>query len=93
MFKKLLVAAASSMIALSAFAVGANRVENSVELKDGSTVHIFADGKMGMEDRFGRAVFMKPGHVMETKDGKKIVMVGNETGRVDRLPNKIQPAP
>jgi len=93
MFKELLVAAASSMIALSAFAVGANRAEKSVELKDGSTVHIFADGKMGMEDRFGRAVFMAPGHVMETKDGKKIAMNGNETGRVDRLPNKIQPAP
>ncbi len=93
MFKKLLVAAASSMIALSAFAVGANEVEKSIELKDGSTVHIFADGKMGMEDKFGRAVYMAPGHVMETKDGKKITMNGNETGRVDRLPNKSQPAP
>lgn len=93
MFKKLLVAAASSMIALSAFAVGANRAEKSVELKDGSTVHIFADGKMGMEDRFGRAVYMAPGHVMEAKDGKKIVMVGNEIGRVDQLLNKSQPAP
>ncbi|TAK72439.1 MAG: hypothetical protein EPO19_01820 [Betaproteobacteria bacterium] len=94
MFKKLLVAAASSMIALSAFAVGANdEVLNSIELKDGSTVHIFKDGKMGMEDRFGRAVYMAAGHVMETKDGKKITMNGNETGRVDRLPNKSQPAP
>lgn len=93
MFKKLLLAAASGTIALSAFAVGADRVANSVELKDGSTVHIFADGKMGMEDRFGRAVFMAPGHVMETKDGKKITMNGNEIARVDRLINKIQPAP
>lgn len=93
MFKKLLVAAASSTIALSAFAVGANQAEKSVELKDGSTVHIFADGKMGMEDRFGRAVYMAPGHVMETKDGKKITMNGNEIGRVDQLLNKSQPAP
>ena len=93
MFKKLLVTAASSMIALSAFAVDANKVEKSIELKDGLTVHIFADGKMGMEDRVGRAVYMAPGHVMETKDGKTITMNGNETGRVDRLPNKIQPAP
>ena len=93
MFKKLLVTAASSMIALSAFAVDANKVEKSIELKDGLTVHIFADGKMGMEDRVGRAVYMAPGHVMETKDGKKIVMNGNETGRVDRFPNKSQPAP
>ena len=93
MFKKLLVAAASSMIALSAFAVDANRVENSVELKDGSTVHIFADGKMGMENKFGRAISMEPGHVMETKDGKKIVMAGNEIWRVEQLLNKSQPAP
>lgn len=88
MFKKLLLAAATSTIALSAFAVDASRVEKSVELKDGSTVHIFADGKMGMEDNFGRAAYMEPGHAMEAKNGEKIVMVGNEVGRLDRLLNK-----
>jgi hypothetical protein len=42
---------------------------------------------MGMEDRFGRATHMAPGHVMETKDGKQIVMNGNQAARVDQLIN------
>ena len=88
MFKKLLIAAASSTIALSAFAVDASRVEKSVELKDGSTVHIFADGKMGMEDKFGRPGYMEPGHAMETKNGEKIVMIGNEVARLSPLLNQ-----
>ncbi len=91
MFKKLLVAAASSMIAVSAFAAYANQVEKSIQLKGGSTVHVFADGKMGMEDNFGRATYMEPGHVMETKDGKKIVMIGNEIARVDQMLGKNAP--
>ncbi len=85
MFTKILVAAASSMIALSAFAADANQVEKSIQLKDGSTVHVFADGKMGMENQFGRAVYMEPGHVMDTKDGKKIAMNGNEVARLNQL--------
>jgi hypothetical protein len=40
---------------------------------------------MGMEDKFGRATYMESGHVMETKDGKKIIMNGNEIWRVDEL--------
>lgn len=85
MFKKLLVAAASSMFALSAFALDATQVEKTIQLKDGSTVHIFAGGKMAMEDKFGRASHMAPGHAMETRDGKTIVMNGNEVARLDQL--------
>ncbi len=88
MFKKILVAAASSMIALSAFSVDANQVEKSIQLTDGSTVHIFADGKMGMENKIGHATDMKPGKVMETKDGKKIDMKGNEVERTHELLTK-----
>lgn len=88
MFKKILVAAASSMIAVSAFAVDANQVEKSIELKDGSTVYIFKDGKMGMEDKLGRAIAMRSGQVMETKDGKKIDMKGNEVERTHELLTK-----
>ncbi|MBI3524758.1 MAG: periplasmic Cu(I)/Cu(II)-binding protein CopK [Betaproteobacteria bacterium] len=87
MLKKIVVAA-GAMIALSAFAAGHNQAERSVELKDGSTVHIFNDGKMGMEDQFGRAAYMEPGHTMETRDGKKITMNGNEVWRVDALVNE-----
>jgi hypothetical protein len=37
----------------------ANAVQASVELRDGSTLHIFKDGKMAKEDAFGRAVYLK----------------------------------
>ena len=85
MFKKMLVVVAGSMVALSAFAVDASKVDKSIELKDGSTVYIFKDGKMGMEDKLGKVVSMKAGHVMETKDGQRIIMVGNELARLESI--------
>ena len=54
-------------------------------LKDGTAVYIFKDGKMAMEDKYGRPVRMKEGHVMETKDGQKVPMVGDEVARLDSL--------
>ncbi|MBK8318440.1 MAG: CopK family periplasmic copper-binding protein [Betaproteobacteria bacterium] len=40
----------------------------SIELKDGSTVYIFKDGKMGMEDKYGHATLrMKK----DTRDGNQ----------------------
>ncbi len=85
MFKKMLVVAASSMVVLSAFAVDASKVEKSVELKDGSTVYLFKDGKMAMEDKSGRVVRMKEGHVMDTKDGQRVIMIGDEVARLDSI--------
>ncbi|MFA7281238.1 MAG: periplasmic Cu(I)/Cu(II)-binding protein CopK [Sterolibacterium sp.] len=82
MFKKLLVLAAISTIGTSAFAVGDDELQKSVQLKDGSIVHVFKDGKMAMEDKYGRAVRMEPGHVMEAKNGEKIKMQGDEVGRL-----------
>ena len=66
-----------------AYAVDMQTVARSIELKDGATVFIFKDGKMGMEDAKGRTVGMKAGLVMETKDGQRIVMFGNELARID----------
>lgn len=63
-------------------------VSQVVELKDGSTLYIFKDGKMGMESSRGQIVYMRPGAVMEAKDGRKIVMKGNEVWRVEELKNK-----
>ncbi|NMG29962.1 periplasmic Cu(I)/Cu(II)-binding protein CopK [Aromatoleum evansii] len=83
MLMKLIASAASVLIATSAFAVDQGNVEKSYELKDGSTVYIFKDGKMAMENKVGQAVSMKEGHTMETKDGKKIMMKGNEIWRLD----------
>lgn len=85
MFKKILIVAASSVVALSAFAVDTGNVQKAIPLKDGSTVYIFKDGKMGMEDKVGRATRMKPGQVMETKDGQKLIMIGDEVMRVESL--------
>ncbi|MBT9520339.1 MAG: CopK family periplasmic copper-binding protein, partial [Dechloromonas sp.] len=59
-----------------------------IDLKDGSTVYIFKDGKMGMENKYGRATRMKKDTVMETKDGQKIIMHGDEVMRLDSLLNK-----
>lgn len=85
MFRKILIVVASSMVALSAFAVDTGNVKKSFELKDGSTVYIFKDGKMGMEDKLGRPTRMKPGQVMEAKDGQKLIMIGDEVMRVESL--------
>lgn len=85
MFKKILIVVACSMMALPAFAVDKSNVEKSIELKNGSTVYIFKGGKMGMEDKLGRATRMKPGEVMEAKDGQKLIMVGDEVMRVEAL--------
>lgn len=86
--KKALLVVALSMVAVSAQAVDRSQVQKSIELKDGSTVYIFKDGKMGMEDKMGRSTYMESGHVMETKDGKKIIMNGNEIWRVEELLHK-----
>lgn len=63
-------------------------VAKAIQLTDSSTVHIFANGKMAMEDNFGKATYMEPGRAMETRDGKKIIMNGNEVWRLERLLNK-----
>lgn len=63
----------------------ANAVQASIELRDGSTLHIFKDGKMAKEDAFGRAVYLKRGEVLTAKDGRQITAVGNEVARLERL--------
>jgi len=40
---------------------------------------------MGMENKYGHASQMGEGHVMETKDGQTMTMVGNETARTDKV--------
>lgn len=83
MLKVLATAAVVLFSANAATAANMANVEKSFPLKDGSTVYIFKDGKMAMEDKLGRTVPMKPGHVMQTKDGQSILMVGNELARLD----------
>ncbi len=63
----------------------ANAVKASIELRDGSTLHVFKDGKMSKEDAFGRAVFLKRGEILTAKDGRQITAVGNEVARLEAL--------
>lgn len=83
MFKQIIIASATGLIALSAFANG--QPAGTYELKDGSTLHVFTDGKMGMEDKVGRVLSMNEGHTMVTTDGKQIVMAGNELAHTANL--------
>lgn len=76
---------AMGAIATSAYAIHADDVAKVHELSDGSTLYIFKDGKMGMEDKFGRPLTMREGQVMETKEGRRIEMAGNEVWRVERI--------
>lgn len=55
--------------------------EKEIPLRDGTTLVVFKDGKMSMRDAKGRVVSMKENHPMETKDGKVIMMRGNELWR------------
>ena len=60
-------------------------IAKQFDMKDGSTLVIFQDGKMSMKDKLGRTAAMKAGHVMDTKDGQRIIMIGNEIARFDSI--------
>lgn len=66
-----------------AIAAGHPDADKQYELKDGSTVYVYKDGKMAMEDKLGRPMSMKQGSKMELKDGNVIEMRGNEIWRRD----------
>lgn len=85
MFKIATVVAAVSLLSLSAQAATSPLVKESVELKDGAVVHVFQDGRMGMENRLGRTLSMPEGYAMETRDGRTLIMKGNELARVAEL--------
>ncbi len=59
------------------------QVVQQIELKDGTFVNVYQDGKTAMENKFGQAVSMPSGHAMQAKDSHTITMVGNETLRVE----------
>ncbi|MBE0474146.1 CopK family periplasmic copper-binding protein [Rhodoferax sp.] len=81
--RKSLVAFGLATVALSSFAAtGDAEIVQSTPLQDGSVMHHYKDGKMAMEDKFGRVTSMKDGVKMETRDGKVIVMSGNEVARL-----------
>ncbi|KDP87198.1 copper resistance protein CopK [Cupriavidus sp. SK-3] len=81
------LAVAALVVSLSAIAADRSDILKSYALNDGSTVHVFKDGKMAVENPFGRAVSVKEGQVLEAKDGTRITMKGNEVARLDHLLN------
>lgn len=88
MLKKLAMIVVIGAMASSAFASTATaraEAKQVIELKDGSTVYLFKDDTMAMENSMGHPVRMKPDTVMETKDGQKIMMHGDEVMRLDML--------
>jgi len=90
--KSLTIAAAALAATLAVAATPAlardaldQAVKTKVELRDGSFLYIFKDGKMAKEDAYGRAVRIKRGEVLIAKDGRQIKAVGNESARLDGL--------
>lgn len=87
-FAKLaLIAVLSTAGATTAFAHHAARADAKqvIDLKDGSSLYVFKDGKMAMEDQYGRATRMEQGVVMETMDGQQIKMQSDEVARLNSL--------
>lgn len=81
------LAAAVAAAAVPAFARDAvqQAVQQTVVLKDGSTLYVFKDGEMAKEDRFGRAVYLRNGEVLEALDGRKMTANSNEVARLQVL--------
>lgn len=91
MFKKiatLVAIAAISASAIASEATARREAKEVVELKDGSTLYIFRDGKMAVEDQYGRAKNVRPNSELEAKDGQTFTMQGNEMGRLEQLLNE-----
>lgn len=63
----------------------ASAVKESIALKDGGKLHVFPDGLMAKEDKYGRATLMKSDETLETVDGRKLKAVGNEVARLSVL--------
>lgn len=53
-------------------------IQKSTPLKDGSIVHQFKNGKLAMEDKYGRPMRMKIGETMIATDGTAITMDSDE---------------
>lgn len=83
MLGKLMIMAALLAAGTAVLAHDLSNVARIVPLQDGTSVYVFQDGKMAMEDKLGRSVSMSEGHAMVARDGQQIRMAGNETARLD----------
>lgn len=76
-----------ALLIAAPFAALANdgEIATSTLMKDGTTLHVFKDGKMAMEDTFGRPSRMDPGVQMTAANGATITMVGDEVAKLSRV--------
>ena len=81
----LAIAVAGTAVPVLAGDAPSQAAKQTIGLKDGSTLYVFKDGKMSMEDKYGRPMRMKAGQVMEAKDGQRLIMVGDEVARLQSL--------
>jgi hypothetical protein len=75
--QKSIVVLALAMPFVSAFAMDPS-IDKSIPLKDGSIVHQLKNGKMAMEDKYGRPTRMKIGESMAAADGTIVTMNSDE---------------
>jgi hypothetical protein len=71
MLRTLLIALLALTASLPVYAV---KDQETIQLKDGTTLIVQSDGKMRHMDSRGHAVLMKEGEVMEAKDGSRYMM-------------------
>jgi hypothetical protein len=90
MIRKLSILVLSMAALAPAFAMDAAQSEAKqvVALQNGETLYVFKDGLMAKENKFGRAVHLRKGEVVQTADGKSITTTGNEVARLFSLLNK-----
>lgn len=73
-------------ISLPSFAGdAAAAAKEMINLKDGSTLYVFSDGKMALESKYGKAEFLMKGQTLQTADGRTIKADSNEIARLDSL--------
>jgi hypothetical protein len=82
----------AALAAQGTMALGAENLVKQYEMKDGTTLLVYQDGKMAMQDKSGRTHSMKPGQRMETKDGQVLMMQGNEVWRLEMDAYRNNPA-
>lgn len=52
-------------------------------------MYIFQDGKMGKQNRYGRAIYLKKGESLETVDGNKIIISSKDVARLGESSTKV----
>ena len=90
MIRNISVLATALVVLTSAFAMDAVRSEAKqiIALQGGETLYVFEDGLMSKENKFGRPVYLNPGESVQTMDGQKIAIKGNEIARLNVLMNQ-----